>query len=174
MKEVLPPAPALRAGYYFTDDAAQSHKGWSLVFPMESLWESPYPLGDHVGDLILLTRRQWETYTTPRAWQSLGVASFADYYAALSATRAKTTSRIMRAEKKSPFPSSTRRYIQGNLLLLESGWRAGARYELYVFSSEGAPAGEKGYRHSLTTKSMTLVSSGTLPTDADSGSCPNP
>ena len=158
--------PALRAGYYFRDDDARSHNGWSLVFPLEILRESNNPLGEDMGNLVMLTRRKWEELTTARSWQQLGATSFGTWYAALSVTRAKTTSRIMRAEKKTPYPSTARRFIQGNLLLLENGWRAGSRYELYAFLSEGVPAGEKGYRHSLTTEGMTLVAAGTLPVDA--------
>lgn len=156
----------LRAGYYFADDAARCRKGWVLVFPLEMLWESNNPLGNDMEKWILRTQEQWETYVSDRSWQKLGAVSYASFYAAVSEHRSKTSRTLTRAVVKFRYPSTTRRYICGNLLLLQAGWQPGGRYELYVFHSEGIPVGERDFYHCLTTESMTLVCSGTLLTDA--------
>lgn len=156
----------LRAGYWFTDDASRRYKGWVLVFPLEMLWESNHPLRADTSELIARTQEQWETYMTDRSWQKLGVSSYAGYYAALTETRSKTSRTLTRAAVRFRYPSTTRRYIRGNMLLLQEGWQPGGHYELYAFFSEGTPVGERGYYHSLCAERMTLVCSGTLPSDA--------
>lgn len=158
-------AAPLRAGYFFSDDASRRYKGWVLVFPFEMLWESNTPLGEDVEEWVMRTQEQWEPYVTGRSWQKLGVDSYASYYATLAETRAKTSRVLSRAVVKFRYPSTNRRYICGNLLLLQEGWQAGGGYELYAFHSEGTPAGERGFRHVLTAESMMLVCSGSLPTD---------
>lgn len=154
-----------RAGYYFADDAARRYKGWVLVFPLEMLWESNNPLGLEEAELRTRTQEQWEGYLCERSWQNVGAISYASYFAALVETRARTSRILTRPVVKFRYPSTTRRYICGNLLLLQAGWQAGGGYELYAFHSEGTPAGERGFRHVLTAESMMLVCSGSLPTD---------
>lgn len=165
MNAQSPASAPLRAGYYFTDDAARRYKGWVAVFPLEMLWESNNPLLLGEAELIRRTQEQWAGYTTAAAWQHVGADSYAGYYAALTQTRAKTTRTLTRAAVKFRYPSTTRRYICGNVLLLQAGWQPGGYYELYAFRSEGTLVGERGYHHSLAAESMALVCSGTLPTD---------
>lgn len=166
MKSSTQTEAPLRAGYYFADDAARCHKGWVLVFPLEMLWESNHPLGDDEEELMRRTQEQWESYVSDRSWQKLGAVSYASYYAALTKTRSKTSRTLTRASVKFRYPTTNRRYIRGNLLLLQAGWQPGGGYELYAFCSEGIPVGERGYHHSLTADGMVLVCSGSLPTDA--------
>lgn len=155
----------LRAGYYFADEASRRYKGWVLVFPMEMLWESNNPLGLEEAELITRTQAQWVGYMSERSWQNVGAVSYESFFAALVETRARTSRVITRPVVKFRYPSTARRYICGNLLLLQAGWQAGGYYELYAFRSEGTPVGEHRYHHRLETESMTLVSSGSLPTD---------
>lgn len=156
----------LRAGYFFADDASRRYRGWVLVFPFEMLWESNDPLGEDEEKWIARTQAQWASYVSDGSWGKLGAVSYAGFYAALTETRAKTSRTLSREVIKFRYPSTTRRYIRGNLLLLQAGWQPGGSYELYAFRSEGIPVGERGFRHCLTAESMTLVSSGTLPADA--------
>lgn len=156
----------LRAGYFFSDDASRRYKGWVLVFPFEMLWESNTPLGEDVEEWVMRTQEQWEPYVTGRSWQKLGVDSYASYYATLAETRAKTSRVLSRAVVKFRYPSTNRRYICGNLLLLQEGWQPGGCYELYTFRSEGMPVDECGFRHCLSVENMTLVRFGSLPKDA--------
>lgn len=167
MTDAFSHADALhRAGYYFADDAARRHKGWVLVFPLEMLWESNNPLGNDAEKLVRLAQEQWAAYLSDRSWPNLGADSYTAFFAALTQTRSKTSRTISRPVVKCKYPTTTRRYICGNLLLLQEGWQPGGRYELYVFWSVGTPVGERGYHHKLATESMTLVCSGSLPTEA--------
>lgn len=154
-----------RAGYYFADDAARRYKGWVLVFPLEMLWESNNPLGLEEAELLTRTQEQWAGYMSERTWQKVGAVSYESFFAALVETRARTSRILTRPVVKFRYPSTTRRYICGNLLLLQAGWQVGGGYELYAFHSEGTPAGERGFRHVLTAERMMLVCSGSLPTD---------
>lgn len=117
--------------------------------------------------MLTLTRREWERFTTSEAWSEVGATCYAEFFAVLTQTRGKTSYPITRALTRAKYPASPKRYMQGNLLLLQEGWRPGGAYELYAFHSEGLPVGEKGYHHRLTADSMMLVQSGTLPTDGD-------
>lgn len=165
MNAPSPAAEPLRAGYYFADDASRRYKGWVLVFPFEMLWESNAPLGEDEETWVMRTQEQWASYVSERSWEKLGAVSYASYYAALRETRAKTSRSLSRAVVKFRYPSTTRRYIRGNLLLLQAGWLPGSYYELYTFLSEGTPVGECGYHHFLAADRMRLIRSGTLPTD---------
>lgn len=167
MMNVSSPGEApLRAGYYFADDTSRRYRGWVLVFPFEMLWESNNPLGEDDEKWIARTQEQWEPYLSESSWLKVGADSYAGYFAALTETRSKTCRVVSRSVVKFRYPSTTRRYICGNMLLLQEGWHPGGYYELYAFRSEGTPVGERGFCHCLTAEGMILVRSGTLPTDA--------
>lgn len=159
------PVPARSAGYEFCDDADGRYRGWLLVFPMESLWESPHPLSGALAKMISLTTLQWERKLSEDARRELGTDSYAAFWETLSRTRAKTSVLLSRPTRRLPFSAKPRRYACGNLLLLRDGWQPGSPFELYAFSSQGIAVAGKGYRHHLSVEGMQLVLSGSLPTD---------
>lgn len=153
------------AGYEFTDDAEGRHRGWLLVFPMETLWESHQPMGDALGKMVSITPLHWERLLSEEARRGVGADSYAAFWVTLSRTRAKTSVLLSRPTRRLPFSAKPRRYACGNLLLLRDGWCPGTPFELYAFATEGIAVADKGYRHHLTPSGMHLVLSGTLPTD---------
>lgn len=112
-----------------------------------------------------ITTLQWERKLSEDARCEVGADSYADFWATLSRTRAKTSVLLSRPSRRLPFSAKPRRYACGNLLLLRDGWQPGSPFELYAFASEGIAVAGKGYRHRLTPSGMQLVLSGTLPTD---------
>lgn len=132
---------------------------------METLWESPQPMGDALGKMVSITPLHWKRLLSEEARRGVGADSYAAFWETLSRTRAKTSVLLSRPTRRLPFSAKPRRYACGNLLLLRDGWQPGSPFELYAFSSEGIAVAGKGYRHHLSVEGMQLVLSGTLPTD---------
>lgn len=166
MQENATSSPACSAGYYFTDAPEGRYRGWLLVFPLESLWESPLPMGNALEKMRSITLMQWERRMAVESRREVGADSYAAYWETLSCTRAKTSVLLSRPSRRLPFSAKPRRYACGNLLLLRDGWQPGSPFELYAFSSDGIAVSDKGYRHQLCPASLQLVLAGTLPTDA--------
>lgn len=164
MSQNQPLSPPRAAGYEFIDDAEGRYRGWLLVFPMESLWESQQPL-NALEKMQSITTLQWERLLSEDARREVGADTYAAFFETLSRTRAKTSLLLSRPSRRLPFSAKPRRYACGNLLLLRDGWQPGSPFELYAFATEGIAAGGKGYRHHLSAAGMSLVLSGTLPTD---------